>query len=143
MHYQPAACFKFRLHCHHFNHVLPNPRKVLHGTANRNGLLACGKMAPRPGPELHTLEKEGVSHSSGSLQPCPGSLHPSALYTFGSGPRHRYLRCPKQPRVHFHTPSNQELVWQRTASWCKRTHRAGFFFFATTCRLDISKYDFL
>lgn len=57
MHYQPAACFKFRLHCHHFNHVLPNPRKVLHGTANRNGPLARGKMAPRPRPELHTLEK--------------------------------------------------------------------------------------
>lgn len=83
MHYQPAACFQFRLHCHHFNHVLSNPRKVLHGTSNRNGPLERGKMAPRPRPGLPTLEKEGVSHMSGSLRPCPGSLHPSAVYILG------------------------------------------------------------
>lgn len=82
MHYQPAACFQFRLNCHHFNHVRPNPRKVLHGTANRNGPLERGKMAPRPRPDLPTLE-EGVPQPSGSPRTCSGFLHPFAIYTMG------------------------------------------------------------
>lgn len=91
------------------------------------------------------MEKEGVSHLSVSLRPCPGFLHPSAIYTMGWWRTLSLGLCDSQNSLEYIFTPDQTRSWFGNARLPGASVRTALAFSSSqlTCRLDISKYDFL